>query len=219
MRANESTSKKLQYIYDTVIHEPDEFAWVRDRIYATDWPIHIAPEEGRLLQLLIQLGGYKRIVEVGTHAGYSTLWMAASLPRDGKIYTLERSDSRHKMASETFQTNTNASKIHLLKGSALELLKTIEHDGPFDLLFIDADKLNYANYLDWGEKNIRKGGLIIGDNTFLSGAVYGEATTNRISPTALNAMKTFNQRLGNLEKYHSVMLPTTEGWTMGIKQF
>jgi predicted O-methyltransferase YrrM len=97
------------------------------------------------------------------------------------------------------------------------MLKTIENEGSFDMVFIDADKLNYANYLNWVEGHVRVGGLIIGDNTFLSGAVYGEATTQRISPSALKSVHEFNQRLGDQSRYSSVMLPTKEGWTMGIK--
>lgn len=218
MRSPEKLPLPLAYIHEHVIHEPDEFKWVKERILATDWPIHISPEEGRLLQLLIRLGGYKRIVEIGTHAGYSTLWMATALPHDGRIFTIERDKNRIRMARETFQHNPASSdKITLLEGKALECLTTIEHEGPFDMVFIDADKLNYENYLSWAEQHVRPGGLIIGDNTFLSGAVYGEPTTERISPSALAAIHAFNQRMGDPTRFLGVMLPTKEGWTMGIK--
>ena len=96
-------------------------------------------------------------------------------------------------------------------------MSNLEDQAPFDMVFIDADKLNYSNYLNWAEQHVRKGGLIIGDNTFLSGAVYGEPTTDRISPSALKSVHEFNQRLGNSTLYASTMLPTKEGWTMGIK--
>lgn len=218
MRFIENPPSSLKYIYETVISEPTELAWIRDRILAADWPINIAPEEGRLLQTLICLGNLKKIVEIGTHAGYSAMWMAMALPQDGHIFTLERDKNRIRMAKETFLHSENyTSRITLLEGIALDTLKTIEKEGPFDMVFIDADKLNYLNYLEWAEKNVRQGGLIIGDNTFLSGAVYGEPTTQRISPAALNAVHKFNQRIGDQTKYCSVMLPTAEGWTMGIK--
>lgn len=218
MRSIEKKNAPLDYIHSTVIHEPEELKWIKERILATDWPIHISPEEGRLLQLLIRLGGYKKIVEIGTHAGYSTMWMAMALPSDGRIITIERDKNRIRMARETFlHFETYAAQIALLEGSALEVLETVENQGPFDMIFIDADKLNYLNYLNWAEKNVRKGGLIIGDNTFLSGAVYGEPTTQRISPAALEAIHQFNLRLGDQSQYISVMLPTKEGWTMGLK--
>jgi predicted O-methyltransferase YrrM len=219
MRSIEKTPAALSYIYETVIHEPEELKWVKERILATDWPIHIAPEEGRLLQLLICLGGFKRVLEIGTHAGYSTMWMAMELPTDGKIFTIERDQNRIRMARETFLHFENYNnKITLLEGKALDVLQTLENEAPFDMIFIDADKLNYMNYLTWAEQRVSKGGLIIGDNTFLSGAVYGEPTTERISPSALKAVHEFNQRLGDQTIYSSVMLPTKEGWTMGIKK-
>lgn len=218
MRSIEKTSSGIHYIHETVIHEPPELVWIKERILATDWPIHIAPEEGRLLQLLIHLGGYKRILEIGTHVGYSTLWMAMALPKEGRIFTLERDQNRIRMARETFMhCETHSSKITLLEGKALEILKTLEDEPPFDMVFIDADKLNYLNYLHWAEQLVRKGGLIIGDNTFLSGAVYGTPSTDRISPSALKSVHEFNQRMGNQTIYASTMLPTKEGWTMGIK--
>lgn len=219
MRSTEKTPAALSYIYDTVIHEPAEMQWVKERILATDWPIHIAPEEGRLLQLLIRIGGFKRVLEIGTHAGYSTMWMAMALPTNGHIFTIERDQNRIRMARETFlHFENHCHKITLLEGKALDVLQTLENQDPFDLVFIDADKLNYMNYLTWAEQHVRKGGLIIGDNTFLSGAVYGEPTTERISPSALKAVHEFNQRLGDQTIYSSVMLPTKEGWTMGIKE-
>lgn len=219
MRSIDPLPRSLDYIHSTVIHEPEELKWVKERIRATDWPIHISPEEGRLLQVLIQLGNYKNIVEIGTHAGYSTLWMAMALPHDGHIYTIERDKNRIRMARETFQHCDHLSPaITLLEGSALEVLKTLENKAPFDMVFIDADKLNYMNYLTWAEHHVRKGGLIIGDNTFLSGAVYGQPTTERISPSALNSVHAFNTHMGDQRRFWSTMLPTKEGWTMGIKR-
>lgn len=219
MRSIEKLPPHLEYIRDTVIHEPEELKWIKERILATDWPIHIGSEEGRLLQLLIQLGNFKKIIEIGTHAGYSTIWMAMALPSDGHIYTIERDKNRIRMARETFlHCNHLTNNITLLEGKALEVLNTLNGKGPFDMVFIDADKINYLNYLDWSEQNVRKGGLIIGDNTFLSGAVYGQPSTERISPTALNAVHAFNKLLGDEARYHSTILPTKEGWTMGIKK-
>lgn len=218
MRSFEKISKPLKYIRNIVAHESAELAWIRERIAAADWPIHIGPEEGRLLQFIIRIGSFKKIVEIGTHAGYSTMWMAMALPGDGKIFTIERDKNRIQMARETFlHFEKYASQIILLEGAALDMLKTIEKEGPFDLVFIDADKLNYLNYLNWAEQNVRVGGVIIGDNTFLSGAVYGYPTTQRVSEAALKAVHEFNVKLGDPAKYSSVMLPTTEGWTMGIK--
>jgi predicted O-methyltransferase YrrM len=87
------------------------------------------------------------------------------------------------------------------------------------MIFIDADKINYLNYLDWAEENIRPGGLIIGDNTLLFDAVFQEKLPKGIVEAARQAMRTFNQRLAEPDKYHSIMLPTKEGMTIAIKNY
>lgn len=95
----------------------------------------------------------------------------------------------------------------------------IEKEGPFDMAFIDADKLNYLHYLDWAERNVRKGGLIIGDNTFLFDAVWKEGPVGRVRGTARHAMREFNKRLADPEKYLGILLPTEEGMTIAVKLF
>lgn len=218
MRFNKKDSPRINYIRDIFVNEDAEMLRIRDRVAALDLPIHVGPEEGKLLQFLVRLIKAEKIVEIGTHAGYSTIWMAKALPPGGQIYTIERDANRRRMADATFlRFKEFESNIHLLGGGALDVLPALEEKGPFDLVFIDADKLNYANYLDWAEKNLRKGGLVIGDNTFLSGAVFGEPETERISKSALAAMHSFNSHLGSSESFCSIMLPTHEGWTMGIK--
>lgn len=218
MRSPQVLAPGLQYVRDVVANEPLALAQIRHRIAAhKDFEIQIGPEEGRLLQLLIRLGGYRTIVEIGTHAGYSTMFMAQALPKAGRIYTLEKDPKRIQMARETFASCPHECEVTLVEGDALESLKTT-CPSSVDMVFIDADKLNYAKYLDWCEAHVRVGGLIVGDNTFLHGAVFGQPSPgSRHSPSALRAMQDFNRRLGDQTRYSSVMLPTGEGWTMGIK--
>jgi caffeoyl-CoA O-methyltransferase len=211
-------SDALQYIHSTVIQEPEGFEWIRERIQATDWPIHIGPEEGRLFQMLMHLGKCKRVLEIGTHAGYSTMWLAHALPEDGTIHTVEREKNRIKMARETFSYFPDyQSKIILLEGSALDVLKTLDHL-QFDFIFVDADKLNYLKYFEWADKHLVSGGVFVADNTFLSGAVYEKETTQRVSPSAINAVQELNRTLGGSPHYITTMLPTKEGLTIGIKR-
>ena len=156
---------------------------------------------------------------MGALAGYSTIWLAEALPEDGHIYTIERDKNRIARCRETFKLFPNRSKITLLEGFASDKLKDLTSKGPFDMIFIDADKLNYATYLDWAEKNIKKGGLIIGDNTLLFGAMYLKEVPDRVSPAAMKSMHAFNNRLANPKKYTSIMIPTEEGLTIAIKNF
>ncbi|MBL1146470.1 MAG: O-methyltransferase [Pseudomonadota bacterium] len=182
-------------------------------------PIQIAAEDGKLLQFLIKLSNAKNIVEIGTLAGYSALWMSRAVPKGGRIYTIERDDARFALAEETLKKVKNVTLMH---GDALGQLHALEDKAPFDMVFIDADKRQYLDYLDWAEKNIRKGGLIAADNTLLSGAVFlkeDEPLPARIRQSTNEIMKTFNARMADPKKYCSILLPTTDGMTVAVKLF
>ncbi len=206
---------RLDYIRQLFAPETDLLKNISLQAQNPDDRISIYPEEGKLLQLLIHLSGARKIVEIGTLNGYSTQWMTTALPEDGHVWTIEKDETRARCAKE----NLTPGRTTLLQGDALTVLPTIEQYGPFDLAFIDADKLNYTNYLDWAEKNVRKGGLIIGDNTFLFDAVWKDGPIDRVRETARQAMRDFNRRLADPEKYIGIMLPSEEGMTIGMKLF
>src|ERR1700730_7218665 len=129
-------------------------------------PINVAPNQGKLLMLLAQIQGARQILEIGTLAGYSTIWLARALPADGRLITLE-ADLRHaEVARANLARAGLAETVDLRLGPALDTLPRLaaEHCGPFDLIFIDADKPNNANYLAWALKLSRRGSLIIIDN-------------------------------------------------------
>lgn len=177
--------------------------------------ISIYPEEGRLLQLLMRLCDARKVVEIGTFNGYSTHWLAQALPEGGHIWTLEKDAARAGQARRHLQ----GLPVTLIEGDAMHGLSHIEAAGPFDLVFVDADKLNYAHYLDWAEIHVRKGGLIVGDNTFLFDAVWRDDPVERVRETARQSMRDFNLRLSDARKYTSIMLPTAEGMTIALKNF
>ena len=206
---------RLDYIRQLFAPETPQLKTVRENTTDKNDRISVHPEEGKLLQLLIKLAGVKTVVEIGTLLGYSALWMADALPDDGHIYTFEKDAARAARAS----TNLRQPKITLITGDAVETLASIESRAPFDMVFIDADKLRYLRYLDWAEKHVRAGGLIVGDNTLLFDAVWREAQTSRIRQTALTAMREFNQRLADPAKYTAILLPTAEGMTIALKNF
>ncbi len=208
---------RAQYIHELFAHEPDGLRAIRAAMTNPDDQISVPPEDGRLLQLLVSLSGAKKIVEIGTLGGYSSTWMSRALPDDGVIYTLEHEPRRADIAERHFKKYAVGKHIEVIRGRALDNLPDLSAKGPFDLIFIDADKINYANYLDWAEVNVRKDGLIIGDNTFLFNAVLDNETTDRVRETALAAMQDFNTRLANPEKYLSMMLDTGQGMTVAKK--
>lgn len=179
----------------------------------------IGADEGRLLQLLIALHGTRTVVEIGTLAGYSAIWMARALPEGGHVYTLGKDPAHNAIAKETIGKSDVAHKITLVEGDAHNTLAMLEDKAPFDMMFIDADKPGYPAYLDWAEKHIRKGGLIVGDNTFLFDTVWLDKAPEGTAPSTHKAMQDFNRRLADNTKYTGTIIPTAEGMTVAIKRF
>ena len=136
----------------------------------------ISALQGQMLALLAQIAGARRVLEIGTLGGYSTIRVARSLPPDGSVVTIE-ADARHAaVARGNFERAGLAARIHLLTGKALDILPTLE--GPFDLIFIDADKVNNPSYVRWALALSRPGTVIIGDNVVRGGAVADPESTD-----------------------------------------
>jgi predicted O-methyltransferase YrrM len=142
--------------------------------------INVAPTEGKLLQLLARLQGARAILEIGTLGGYSTIWLARALPAGGRLITLE-ADPRHaEVARENIARAGLAASVEVRVGKALETLPAVaaEGHGPFDLVFIDADKPSNPDYFAWAMRLTRPGSLIIVDNVVRDGAVADPASAN-----------------------------------------
>ncbi|HEY6127648.1 MAG TPA: O-methyltransferase [Candidatus Acidoferrum sp.] len=135
--------------------------------------IDVAPNQGKLLQLLAQMVGAKRILEIGTLGGYSTIWLARALPAGGRLITLEYSARHAEVARENIARADLAEIVDIRVGAAIDTLPKIrsEMKEPFDLIFIDADKSSNAEYVRWALKLSRPGTLIIVDNVVRDGAV------------------------------------------------
>lgn len=135
--------------------------------------ISVAPNQGMLLHILALAVGTRRILEVGTLGGYSSIWMARALPKDGKLITLELDERHAEVARANFARAGVSDVVELRQGRAIDLLPKVaaENAGPFDLVFIDADKSSNTDYFEWALKLTRKGSLIIIDNVVRGGAV------------------------------------------------
>ncbi len=143
--------------------------------------IDVAPNQGKLLHLFARMIGARRILEIGTLGGYSTIWMARALPDGGRLITLEYSAKHAEIARMNIERAGLAEIVEIRVGAALETLPKIhaEMKEPFDLIFIDADKANNAEYLRWAIKLSRPGTLIIVDNVVRDGGVIDAASTDR----------------------------------------
>ena len=138
-------------------------------------PIEVAPNAGKLLKLLVQLSGARRVLEIGTLAGFSTIWMAQGLPDDGELVTCEYLPKHARVARANVDAAGVGDKVDIRVGAALDTLPQLLDDGrgPFDFVFIDADKENNPQYLDWAVRLGRPGTAIVMDNVVWEGAAAG----------------------------------------------
>jgi predicted O-methyltransferase YrrM len=135
--------------------------------------INVAPNQGKLLMLLAKMAGARRILEIGTLGGYSTIWLARALPADGRLVTLEYEPHHAEIARVNIARAGLGDIVDIRVGPALESLAVLEREGegPFDLVFIDADKPNNPHYLDWALKFSRPGTVIVADNVVRDGTI------------------------------------------------
>ncbi len=139
--------------------------------------VDVSALQGQMLALFVQMTGATRVLEIGTLGGYSTIRMARSLPPDGSIVTIEMSEHHAAVARRNFERAGLGSRIQLHVGKALDILPTLS--GPFDLIFIDADKPNNPDYIRWALDLSRPGTVIVGDNVVRGGAVADPASPDR----------------------------------------
>lgn len=171
--------------------------------------IQVGRSEGRLLELLLRLADARKVVEVGTLAGYSALRILAAVPPDGHLYTFELDPRHADIARRAIEGGGFAGRATVLVGEAMKLLPSIERHGPFDAVFIDADKQGYAGYGAWAARHLRRGGLLLGDNAYLFGRLLdstGEA----------EAMRRFHEEAARA--FDTVCIPTPDGLLLGIKR-
>ncbi|GIH04155.1 O-methyltransferase [Rhizocola hellebori] len=133
--------------------------------------IAVAPNQGKLLHLYAKMIGAKRVLEIGTLGGYSTIWLARALPADGLVVTLEYSPEHAEVAEANIAHAGVADRVQVRVGAALDLLPDLAGEAPFDLVFIDADKQNNANYFQWALRLTKPGSVIVVDNAVRGGAI------------------------------------------------
>jgi predicted O-methyltransferase YrrM len=139
--------------------------------------IDVSPAQGKFLHLLVKIAGARHILEIGTLGGYSTVWMASALPADGRLVTLEYAPHHADVARDNIARAGLMERVEVRQGAALDLLPSVK--GPFDLIFIDADKPNNPGYLDWALKLSRPGTVIILDNVVRDGRVTDASSGDR----------------------------------------
>ena|SRR5579871_1705357 len=164
-----------EYFATKLVGSDESFNAVLARNRAAGMPAHdVSAVQGKMLALVVEMVQAKRVLEIGTLGGYSTLWMARALPPNGRIVTIEANDLHAKVARENIAGAGVADRVEMHVGPALEVFPKLT--GPFDLIFIDADKPNNPSYIRWALKLSRPGTVIIGDNVVRGGAVIDDAS-------------------------------------------
>jgi predicted O-methyltransferase YrrM len=168
--------------------------------------ISVSPTEGKLLMLCAQIHGARTILEIGTLGGYSTIWLARALPPGGNLITLEASPKHAEVAAVNIARAGLGDVVDVRVGPALETLPILasEARAPFDLIFIDANKENYPEYLTWALKLSRRGTLIIADNVIRDGEVLDTAT----SDPRIEGTRRFNQQLASERRVTATVMQT-----------
>lgn len=206
----------IDYIRSLYAPEDALLKRIRESLDAEKLGWQMGAEEGKLLQMLIRLHDAKTIIEIGTLAGYTAIWMARGLPAEGHVHTLEKNPQHAAWARGFIAESEVAGKITIHEGEALVTLKALEKL-TVDMVVIDADKPGYNAYLDWAEKHVRKGGLIVADNTLLFGTAYLNAPPDKPGKSTWEGMRHFNECLADTRKFFTTMIPTEEGLTVAMK--
>ena len=207
--SDESLLKYLGRVFkpeDAVLRE------IRERSLKAGLPeIQLGSMDALHLEVLTRAVGARKAVEIGTLGGYSGTAIARGLGEGGRLHTFELEQKHADLARESFRKAGVLGRVTIHVGPALERLPKCESDGPFDLVFIDADKDSYPGYLAWAARHLRVGGVVLGDNAF----AFGEIADGKGAGPA--AMRRFNQELAQGGHFRATMLPTGEGLAMGVK--
>jgi predicted O-methyltransferase YrrM len=175
-------------------------------------PIEVAPNAGKLLKLLVQLSGARRVLEIGTLAGFSTIWMAQGLPDGGRLVTCEYLPKHAEVARANVEAAGLSARVEIRVGAALDTLGALEAEGaePFDFVFIDADKENDPHYLDWAIRLGRPGTTVVMDNVVWEGAVLDPSLDTVNAPGIISAL----QMMGEDPRLDATVIQTvgTKGW-------
>ena len=212
------TDQLYNYILDRSLRELPEQKALREETAKLEWAkMQISPEQGQFMQLMAKLINAKKVIEIGTFTGYSSLAVALALPDDGHLIACDISEEWTAIARRYWQRAGVAHKIDLRIAPAQQTLNGLldeAKDGSFDMVFIDADKTGYDAYYEASLKLLRSGGLLLIDNTLWSGTVADDS----IDDSDTVALRELNKKIHRDERVEMSLLPISDGLTLVMKK-
>ena len=208
---NQSTWGKVEEYFNQLFfpHDPilDETIQASDQAGLPE--IAVEPSLGKFLMLMVQIQSAKTILEIGTLGGYSAIWLARGLPKDGRLITLEAVPEHAEVAKQNIVRAGFESMVDVQVGNALDTLPYLMDDpaSPFDFIFLDADKPNNPNYFEWSLKLSRPGSIIIADNVVRGGTVVDADSDD---PSTIG-VRQFNELVANEPRVSATVLQTVSG--------
>lgn len=209
-RAGERFTTPEVLAYVNRVHVPHDPGLARAFIVPDGIPaIQVGPSDGKLLGLLLRMIGATKVVEIGTLVGYSSIHLARALGPGGHLWSVEFEPRHAAVARDNLAAAGLAERVTVVVGAGRDVLPTLDGHGPFDAVFIDADKVNYDAYGRWAIDHLRPGGLVLGDNAYLFNELLEDSERGR-------AMRAFHELVA--ASCDSVCAATPEGLVIGIKR-
>lgn len=213
IESSEVTTRHFRYLAERTTREDDFLQSLKQAAREAGMPeIWISPEQAAFMQIVLKLLRARKVVEVGTLAGYSAITMARALPADGVVRTIEINGNYADFAEDWIAQSDVAGKVEVCRGQAAQVLHKFVNDWA-DAAFIDADKINYALYLEECLRIVRRGGAIMVDNAFAFGQLFDEEPEDG----DVAVMRKFNDLMARDSRLESIIVPIGDGCWLGVK--
>lgn len=203
-----------RYNYIESISEPENKIKLKARAHSEKIgldQISLSSTEAQLIQFNLQCVQAKKVVEIGTLTGLSAAYILEVLPQDGKLWTIEKSPQHAELAADVLTDDIASGRCQIVIGDAQQALNDLAVEGPFDAVFIDGNKAAYMNYFEWALANTKVGGVIIADNVFLAGAVWGDMSAQKFGEKQVSVVDQMNRRAFQDKSLQTMIVPTEEG--------
>ncbi|MGE0616659.1 MAG: O-methyltransferase [Bacteriovoracia bacterium] len=212
-------SSAIMNLLTEIFHPEDPtLAKIRENGETAGLPaIQVGRFDALHLEVLARAFNTVKAVEIGTLGGYSGTAIARALPSHGLLHTFEFEPKHADVAQASFKLAGVEKRVRIHVGPALENLPKIEAEGPFDLVFVDADKVNYPNYLEWAARNLRPGGVLLGDNAYAWGLLADTRFQDPEREAAATALRKFAKTAAQDGRFRATILPTGEGLLLAVR--